>query len=82
MDLCRLAGLKSAGVLCELTNPDGTMARLPEVQRYGAEHGLSVLTIDALALWRRESEAGTALGLPVGPGTSREPLALLGGAAD
>ncbi|MGE4553579.1 MAG: 3,4-dihydroxy-2-butanone-4-phosphate synthase [Desulfovibrionaceae bacterium] len=82
VDLCRLAGLMPAGVLCELTNPDGSMARLPEVQKYGAEHDLPVLTIDALAVWRREVEAGTDLGFAAGPGTGKQPHAVLGGAAD
>lgn len=57
VDLMRLAGLKPYGVLCELTNPDGTMARLPEIVAFGQEQGLPVLTVEDVAAYRRESEA-------------------------
>ncbi len=56
VDLMRLAGLKPYGVLCELTNPDGTMARLPEIVAFGREQGLPVLTVEDVAAYRRESE--------------------------
>lgn len=46
VDLMRLAGLKPYGVLCELTNPDGTMARLPQVIRFAEMKGYPVLTIE------------------------------------
>ena len=46
VDLMRLAGLKPCGVLCELTNPDGTMARLPRVVEFAEEHDIPVLTIE------------------------------------
>jgi 3,4-dihydroxy 2-butanone 4-phosphate synthase len=52
--LCALAGLRPAAVLCELMNPDGSMARGPEVQAYAARHGLPVLAIDDLVAWRRQ----------------------------
>jgi 3,4-dihydroxy 2-butanone 4-phosphate synthase len=42
----RLAGLKPFGVLCELTNPDGTMARLPEVIKFAEKNTIPVLTIE------------------------------------
>jgi len=48
MDLMRLAGLKPYGVLCELTNEDGTMARMPRIQEFGRQHDLPVVTIDDL----------------------------------
>jgi 3,4-dihydroxy 2-butanone 4-phosphate synthase len=48
VDLMRLAGLKPYGVLCELTNEDGTMARMPEIREFGLRHGLPVVTIDDL----------------------------------
>ena len=48
VDLMRLAGLKPYGVLCEVTNEDGTMARMPEIQEFGRRHGLPVVTIDDL----------------------------------
>lgn len=60
VDLMRLAGLPPYGVLCELTNPDGTMARLPEILRFGAEHGLPVVTVEDLVAWRDEAPGGTS----------------------
>lgn len=53
VDLMRLAGLKPCGVLCELTNPDGTMARLPEVVAFAEKHDIPVLTIEDLISYRR-----------------------------
>lgn len=49
VDLARLAGLQAAGVLCELTNPDGSMTKGAEVLRYAAEHDLVILSIAELA---------------------------------
>ena len=57
VDLCRLAGLQPAGVLMEIMNDDGTMARMPQLQEYALRHGLCLITIDELARWRREREA-------------------------
>ncbi|KAF5041314.1 3,4-dihydroxy-2-butanone 4-phosphate synthase [anaerobic digester metagenome] len=48
VDLMRLAGLKPYGVLCELTNEDGTMARMPQIREFGQRHDLPVVTIDDL----------------------------------
>jgi 3,4-dihydroxy 2-butanone 4-phosphate synthase len=48
VDLMRLAGLKPYGVLCELTNPDGTMARLPEIVAFAGKHTLPVITVEDL----------------------------------
>ncbi|MDH1468504.1 MULTISPECIES: 3,4-dihydroxy-2-butanone-4-phosphate synthase [unclassified Shewanella] len=53
IDLMQLAGLKPAGVLCEVTNPDGTMARLPEIIAFGAEHNMPVLTIEDIVVYRK-----------------------------
>jgi 3,4-dihydroxy 2-butanone 4-phosphate synthase len=53
VDLMKLAGLKHAGVLCEVTNPDGTMARLPEIIEFGAQHQMPVLTIEDIAAYRQ-----------------------------
>lgn len=53
VDLMRLAGLKPFGVLCELTNPDGTMARLPEIIRFAAKHNLQVLTVNDIVNYRK-----------------------------
>jgi 3,4-dihydroxy 2-butanone 4-phosphate synthase len=55
VDLMRLAGLTPAGVLCELTNPDGSMARLPEITAFGRAHGLPVLSVEDLAEYRRRN---------------------------
>lgn len=52
VDLMRLAGLKPSGVLCELTNPDGTMARLPEVVSFAERHGMPVLSIEDIVQYR------------------------------
>jgi 3,4-dihydroxy 2-butanone 4-phosphate synthase len=52
VDLAILAGLKPAGVLCELMNPDGTMTRGADVERFAAQHNLPILTIAELAEFR------------------------------
>ncbi|MCC6339602.1 MAG: bifunctional 3,4-dihydroxy-2-butanone-4-phosphate synthase/GTP cyclohydrolase II [Acidimicrobiia bacterium] len=56
VDLARLAGLQPAGVLAEVVNDDGTMARLPELQRFAVEHGLVLVSIADLIRHRRHSE--------------------------
>lgn len=53
VDLALLAGCRPAGVLCEVMNPDGTMARLPELQAFAAQHGLRLLRIADLVAYRR-----------------------------
>lgn len=60
VDLMKLAGLRPAGVLCELTNEDGSMARLPEIVAFGKRHDMPVLTIEDIVQYRREllAEAG------------------------
>lgn len=55
-DLLRLAGLRGAGVICEIMNPDGTMARLPALSRFSARHGLKLGTIADLIAYRRRNE--------------------------
>jgi len=55
-DLAHLAGLRPAGVLCEILHDDGTMSRLPELQRFRREHGLKLCTIRDLIAYRRTSE--------------------------
>ena len=52
VDLMRLAGLKPCGVLCELTNPDGTMARLPRIVEFAQSNSYTVLTVEDLAAYR------------------------------
>jgi len=58
VDLMSLAGLKPAGVLCELTNPDGTMARLAEIVDFAHRYGMTVLTIEDLVVYRQKKTAG------------------------
>ncbi len=57
VDMMRLAGLPPYGVLCELTNPDGTMARLPKAVEFGITHGFPVLTVQDIIRYRKETEA-------------------------
>lgn len=52
VDLARLAGLKPAGVICEIMKEDGTMARLPDLERFAAEHNLKICTIADLVQYR------------------------------
>lgn len=54
-DLAQLAGLAPAGVLCELMNPDGSMAKGPQIATFAREHGLLCTTVDAIAQWRRRN---------------------------
>lgn len=56
VDLARLAGLYPAGVLCELVNDDGSMARLPELRRFCDEHGIHLISIADLIAHRRRRE--------------------------
>jgi len=52
VDLARMAGLKPAGVICEIMNDDGTMARMPELQRFAAKHDIRILQIADLVTYR------------------------------
>jgi len=56
VDLARLAGLQSAGVICEILNDDGSMARLPELLAFSQRHGLKIGTIRDLIAYRRKEE--------------------------
>jgi 3,4-dihydroxy 2-butanone 4-phosphate synthase/GTP cyclohydrolase II len=56
VDLARLAGLIPAGVICEVMNDDGTMARVPDLERYCARHGLKMITVADLVAYRRRTE--------------------------
>jgi 3,4-dihydroxy 2-butanone 4-phosphate synthase / GTP cyclohydrolase II len=56
VDLARLAGLVPAGVICEILNPDGTMARRPELERFAKEHGLTFVTVAQLVAYRLRTE--------------------------
>ena len=56
VDLARMAGLYPAGVLCEILNEDGTMARVPELMQFAAKHQLKIITISDLIAYRRQTE--------------------------
>jgi 3,4-dihydroxy 2-butanone 4-phosphate synthase/GTP cyclohydrolase II len=57
VDLARLAGLDPSGVICEILNDDGTMARLPDLARFCAKHGLKMISVTELAQYRYECDA-------------------------
>ena len=56
VDLARLAGLNPAGVICEVMNDDGTMARVPDLVDYCARHGLKMITVADLIAYRRRHD--------------------------
>jgi len=56
VDLARLAGLKPAGVICEIMNEDGTMARRPDLEIFSRQHGLKIVTIADLVAYRMKNE--------------------------
>ena len=56
IDISRLAGLNSSGVICEIMNEDGTMARLPELIGFAQKHGLKIGTISDLIAYRRRND--------------------------
>ncbi|QSX37405.1 3,4-dihydroxy-2-butanone-4-phosphate synthase [Shewanella sedimentimangrovi] len=60
VDLMQLAGLAPAGVLCELTNADGTMAKLPEIVSFANHHGMPVLSIEDLVAYRLQIQSKIA----------------------
>lgn len=56
VDLMTLAGLPPAGVICEIMNEDGTMARLPELRTFAAQHGMKIVSIEDLIAYRSKRE--------------------------
>ena len=56
VDLARIAGLYPAAVICEIMNPDGTMARLPQLEDFAALHGLKMITVADLVRYRMRKE--------------------------
>jgi len=56
VDMARIAGLYPAGVICEIMNPDGTMARLPELEDFGREHNLKIISVADLVRYRIRKE--------------------------
>jgi len=57
VDLCRLAGLTPAGVICEVMKDDGTMARMPDLEIFAKEHKLKIVTIADLIDYRMQNES-------------------------
>ncbi len=97
VDMCRLAGLREAGLCCEIMKDDGTMARLPDVTAFAKRHGLRMMSIADLIAYRRRHdklvEAVEEVDLPTAHGHFRlrmyrsrvsglEHLALLKGKVD
>src|SRR5947209_10944586 len=56
VDLARMGGLYPAGVICEVMNDDGTMARMPDLERFAAAHNLKIVAIKDLVAYRRRNE--------------------------
>ena len=63
VDLASMAGLTPAGVICEIVNDDGTMARVPDLIKFCQAHNLLMITVDALAKYRWEKEYEESLGM-------------------
>ena len=61
VDLARLAGLSPAGIVCEIANDDGTMARMPDLERFAERHGMVILTIADLIASRLQTETLVSL---------------------
>jgi 3,4-dihydroxy 2-butanone 4-phosphate synthase/GTP cyclohydrolase II len=57
VDLARLASLKPAGVICEIMNEDGTMARRPDLDKFSKEHGLRIVTVADIIAYRMRNES-------------------------
>lgn len=56
VDLARIAGLSPAGVICEIMNDDGTMARLPDLKEFGKKHGIRIISVVDLIHFRLKTE--------------------------
>ena len=63
VDLARIAGLSPAGVICEIVNDDGTMARVPDLIKFCKIHNLLMITVSALARYRMETEYDDLMGV-------------------
>ncbi len=57
VDLARLAGCKPAGVICEIMDDDGTMARMPSLEKFSEEHGIGICTVADLVKYRLKTES-------------------------
>ena len=56
VDLARISGLQPAGVICEIMNPDGSMARLPELEKFAHKHNLKIISVADLVRYRMQKE--------------------------
>jgi 3,4-dihydroxy 2-butanone 4-phosphate synthase/GTP cyclohydrolase II len=56
VDICRIAGLEPAAVICEIMNDDGTMARMPELEIFAERHGLKIISVADLVRYRIQKE--------------------------
>jgi 3,4-dihydroxy 2-butanone 4-phosphate synthase/GTP cyclohydrolase II len=56
VDLARMAGLEPAGVICEIMNDDGTMARMPQLKEFALKHGMKIISIADMVAYRMEKE--------------------------
>jgi 3,4-dihydroxy 2-butanone 4-phosphate synthase/GTP cyclohydrolase II len=56
VDLCKLAGLYPAGVICEIMRSDGTMMRLPDLKRFGTRHGIKIISVEQMIAYRQQHE--------------------------
>jgi 3,4-dihydroxy 2-butanone 4-phosphate synthase/GTP cyclohydrolase II len=56
VDLARMAGMRPAGVICEIMKEDGTMARVPDLEVFSKEHGVKMVTVAQIIEWRRARE--------------------------
>jgi 3,4-dihydroxy 2-butanone 4-phosphate synthase/GTP cyclohydrolase II len=72
IDLLKLAGLRPAGVICEIMNDDGTMARVPELETFCEKHGMKLLSVAQIIEYRRRTEklvkCFTTIDMPTGEG--------------
>ena len=60
IDLMKLAGLRPYGVLCELTNPDGSMAKLPNIVHFGTVNDMPVLSVEDIVTYRMAAMTASA----------------------
>lgn len=57
VDMARIAGLTPAGVICEIMNEDGTMARMPDLEKFAAKHNIKIVSVAELVRYRMQKEA-------------------------
>jgi 3,4-dihydroxy 2-butanone 4-phosphate synthase/GTP cyclohydrolase II len=59
VDLCRAAGLPACAVICEVLREDGSVARVPDLERFAAHHGIAIASIEDLVEFRKSTEPGS-----------------------